>query len=43
MTALRGGSKMYRMRISLRPAEPGRSSFRLLSRVWVDAVGERAA
>ena len=25
---------MYRMRISLRPAEPGRSSFRLLSREW---------
>ncbi len=35
------------MRISLRPAEPGRSSFRLLSQVAqpgvVDAVGERAA
>ena len=28
------GSKIYRMRISLRPAEPGRSSFRLLSREW---------
>jgi hypothetical protein len=31
------------MRISLRLAEPGRSSFRLLSRGVVDAVGERAA
>jgi hypothetical protein len=33
-TVFRRGSKIYRMRISLRPAEPGRSSFRLLSREW---------
>jgi hypothetical protein len=34
---------MYRMRISLRPAEPGRSSFRVTQPGVADVAGERAA